>query len=780
MSDKITINVGGEQIDLPKWATEKTLAEILSKSKTSNILIDGMATYLKQGHLDIQEVVDNLENITTSYAQSNDAVDKAKKVSLDKHLVSAAKATKSTVDKFSNTDTPLSSMVEMLGDFGGALTGAGQGAANRAKANSKVAAGLSKFVPVLGAAGSAGMAWLGFQAGQLEQFAKAQATMIDAGAIMFENTSPYETLKQSVINSGLTYTEMTKIVSTNGIAMQSLGNGVSKGTTVFTSMFDSVNKTGDQFGDYGLQSVDMANLFAEYINTQRMSLGKDMALVSTQNDVKLGFHELLIETTALASLTGQNRSELLQKRMAVYSDPQVASALSKMRENGDGNYADIMKTILDDMLLLEAPMGQVGKDISDALQSYMFVASANPKDFDLVQGIGKDLSAAMNNLSEGSVERINAAVRSGDPQKAIGLMFSIIQDFAKGEVGPASAAGDAVIGISKMLAEGSYNASLFIAELSKKSATEIDAYKAKTADDLATSGGLTVTMNNLKESFNQVQHAFTTNVDSASEMAEKLAGALKEGADTIQELLGVNPQDKSLGVLVSNVVDDFSWKNVKKLAVHQPFSDEHDGTQKARIIGKDETYESTTTGQKIGDAIDSASLETVAKATVATTVAAAANLAEVAVDSASMLTDMLLWTGKQVGGGVAGLIDMMGMMPGPDTLNFSNIGSVRPREEEDIPDAREFGGSVTKDKPYLVGERGPELFTPTSHGNITNNNKTKMMMDSPNSDDKKKSQELDEIIAMKKQTVAVLKQMKAAMKSINRSKDYKRAVDNLA
>jgi hypothetical protein len=126
------------------------------------------------------------------------------------------------------------------------------------------------------------------------------------------------------------------------------------------------------------------------------------------------------------------------------------------------------------------------------------------------------------------------------------------------------------------------------------------------------------------------------------------------------------------------------------------------------------------------------------------------------------------------------LVDMMGMMPGPDTLNFSNIGSVRPREEEDEPDAREFGGPVIKDKSYLVGERGPELFTPTGSGNITNNNKTKTMMDSANSDDKKKSQELDEIIAMKKQTVAVLKQMKAAMKSINRSKDYKRAVDNLA
>ena len=50
------------------------------------------------------------------------------------------------------------------------------------------------------------------------------------------------------------------------------------------------------------------------------------------------------------------------------------------------------------------------------------------------------------------------------------------------------------------------------------------------------------------------------------------------------------------------------------------------------------------------------------------------------------------------------------------------------KEDKDIAKtagARALGGPVTRDKTYLVGERGPELFTPSSSGNIIPNNKLK-------------------------------------------------------
>jgi hypothetical protein len=39
-----------------------------------------------------------------------------------------------------------------------------------------------------------------------------------------------------------------------------------------------------------------------------------------------------------------------------------------------------------------------------------------------------------------------------------------------------------------------------------------------------------------------------------------------------------------------------------------------------------------------------------------------------------------------------------------------------------VPGRRALGGPVSPNNSYIVGERGPELFTPTSSGNITPNN----------------------------------------------------------
>ena len=57
----------------------------------------------------------------------------------------------------------------------------------------------------------------------------------------------------------------------------------------------------------------------------------------------------------------------------------------------------------------------------------------------------------------------------------------------------------------------------------------------------------------------------------------------------------------------------------------------------------------------------------------------------------------------------------------PDSL----FGSSIPEAE---PEARASGGPVRKGNPYLVGERGPELFVPSSSGNIMNANRTNQLL----------------------------------------------------
>ena len=52
---------------------------------------------------------------------------------------------------------------------------------------------------------------------------------------------------------------------------------------------------------------------------------------------------------------------------------------------------------------------------------------------------------------------------------------------------------------------------------------------------------------------------------------------------------------------------------------------------------------------------------------------------------------------------------------------YKNWGNLFGGDEEKVEGARATGGPVAEGKDYLVGERGPELFTPNESGKITSN-----------------------------------------------------------
>jgi len=681
MADKThTIEVEGISIQIPKWASEETLSKIAELTGTSNLMSSVIAKHIKTGTVNTAQLSDDIQGIAKEYASSNEGVTTAKKEAFDKKLVGAAKSTKNAVDKFSNTDAPLTSMVDMLGDLAGAISGSAKGMTKDIDANSKAGVLLKGAGIGVGALAGAGLAWAGFQAAQIEQFAKAQETMINSGAIMFGDASPYETLKQSAIASGLTYTELTKLVSQNGVAFQSLGNGVSSGTTAFTSMFKSVNETGDKFGDYGLRSAEMAEVLADYVNIQRMTLSKDMALLSTQDSVELGFHNLMIETTALASLTGENRSEILQKRLASLSQPQVAAALATMDKAG-GGHAEVARSFISQFALLESSMGPVGKDISDRFNDYIFRVADTPEDFDMAVALGPDLATALDAANNGFTDRVNEVFRSGDIDGANKMLVKEMAKMRDAEVGSSNVVVGSVQHIIQQLKAGGVMVDKQMKKLIGMSKSEYATYLKEIEEKSATSGAMTTAMNNMKETFMTIQDAFVYNLDDASAMAEKLATGLKSGAETMKDFLNSTNESKETSNVNSSGWEEYAAKYVDS-----------------------KNTESKNTDSKNAD------------------------------------------FRSGVGGGHG------------SEFNYAN-----PESTLTEPTTKNTGAG---------------LDTSNNDGSITDKNKTKMMKNSVNTGDNKLSQHIEEIIKTKQQTVAVLNQMKAAMKSIQRSNDYKRAVDN--
>lgn len=755
-----TIEVGETQFVVPKWATEETLIKIEKLIGESGIVTSLVERYMKQTNIDVSKLSDDIQDYTLKTVTGNAKVEKAKKESFDKKLLGAAKSTKNVVDKFSNTDTPLTAMTDMLGDMGNAISGSVKGMRKDTKNMSSTGEVLDFAGKSIAGLGAGGLMWAAFQAGQIEQFAKAQETMINSGAIMFSDTSPYETLKQSAIASGLTYTELSKVVSQNGIALQSLGNGVSSGTTAFVSMFKSVNNTGDKFGDYGLRSAEMAEVLADYVNIQRMTSSKDMALLGTQDGVEAGFHNLMIETTALASLTGQNRSELLQKRMAALAEPQVAAALKRMKEHG-GGHAEVAESMIGQFALLESSMGPVGKNISDMFNSYLFKKSDNMEDFNLNEAfVDTKFAGAIEGLNHGFIEKVNDAMKSGDVDGANNLIVNGLAEMRNGELGSSNAIAGSLQDVMHQLAVAGNSVHVAMKEMRKMTAPQYEEYLKQIEKKLETSGEITVSMNKMKTAFMTIQDSFVLNLDEASEMAETLAIGIKEGAETMKDTLNaVTGKVQSVAVKVESVSN-----------VTSALMDDDDVS-----LAQTGLYSLTAGLVSLMDLTGSLS-----------------DIKNNAEDTGTSRPD--LYRNQKPTPAQSATPPAQSATPPADDKRKEQARQRRLDREQrkvilekraadrlsslsTIPQ-RQFGGPVTKDKPYIVGEKGAELFTPTSHGSITDTNKTKMKLDNPNTGDNNMSLHLDDIIKTKKQTVAVLNQMKAAMKSIQRSNDYKRAVDN--
>ena len=785
-----TIEFGEHRIEVPRWATEETLKKIAELTSTSKLMTSIIAKAIKKDEVNLTDIVPDIVTIARAYDTSSDSVTNAKKKSLDKKLLGAAKSTKNVVDKFSNTDAPLTAMTEMLGDMGNAIAGNVKGMRSDTDSMSRKGKAINFAGKAVAGLGAGGLMWAAFQAGQIEQFAKAQETMINSGAIMFGDTSPYETLKQSAIASGLTYTELSKIVSQNGMAIQSLGNGVSSGTTAFMSMFKSVNKTGDKFGDYGLRSAEMSEVLANYINIQRMTSSKDMALLSTQDDVESGFHNLMIETTALASLTGQNRSELLQKQMAALSEPSVAAALKRMKEHG-GGHAAVAESMIGQFALMESSMGPVGKNVSDLFNSYLFKKSDSMESYDLNEAFqGTKFAGAIEGLNHGFIEQVNSVMRSGDVEGAENLIINGFAEFRNGQLGSSNALAGSVQDIMHQLAVSGNTIHVTMKNRREMTNVEYKDYLKQIETKLETSGQMTESMNKMKTAFLTIQDSFVYNLDEASEMAEKLGNGIKSGAEKIKDISDWISGDRNSEDLLMPKGDDESLRNyqirMREAKLRQEGNEAElewfmqnvsipAAQQQADGVLTDNTEktvtQTTSPAAQQQQAMQSQPDNNTEK-TVTQTTSDDPKMSELEIAIQNNEKFVKARTERRHAQAQKLLLEK--------TQAQNLLLEQNKSLSDDKPlEGKQFGGPVTKDKPYMVGEKGPELFTPTSHGSITDTNKTKMMTANPNNSDNDILLNLDDILKTKEQTIMLLKQMKVAMKSIQRSKDYQRAVDNI-
>lgn len=680
-NDSINIDIGdGNTIAVPKWAQEITADTIVNQLKLGNKFQKDLLKNLTDLTIDVKDFEKELTGIFQRLKRRQEEITEQENKNRRQFAKQLAKDTAKIVDDLSDTSQPLTKMTELTGDFTKALGGLSGGMLKDGKSLGGMGALLKKVAPGLNLAGDALLAYVGFQAGRIEQFAAAQKSMIDAGAIYYESAAEFDQLYKNATAAGITYTQLANIASGYGTALQSLGTGVSSGVKQFSEFFKDINETSDKFGDFGLSSESLASTYAEYIDTQRLTGSINRDTIRVQDKLRQGFQELMLETTALSSLTGKNRNELLQRQMAALKDPRNAAALIRMRESGLNNQASAAEEIIKQFASGTDEFGQVGVTLSNALAEELSTTKDNIQDFDITDVLRQTDPVLMNVLQEHApdfLSGINEAVQTGQISGE-NLNTFVYDEFMKmrtalegedifqGAVGPSNEYAQMVIDLQNVaiLTEKTFG------NVRDMTDEELAKFQARTAKNLGEAGQATVAVNDLITTFLEVQNALTYPLNKSADMAESLSGFLKSALDRLK---GAEDDDE-------NEIESTTSKQAEGFAAAEKIAEEQ-GISPEEVRKSDPAFDSMGLGVDDILPYDPEAIETAIQ---------------------------------------QGMTKEVIMSP---TLG-KEIIILRDESNELKFEARKAGGPIKKGETYLVGEQGPEFIEPGMEGNVTSFSKT--------------------------------------------------------
>jgi len=535
----------GTTVPVPAWASEGTMEMLAAQLGLNYSLDKKLVEEVYKINLDTSSAEKTFKDAVDRIVKNQRDTAKAEEKSRERFVKGLASSAAGLIDKLNNTEKPLSTFLDLSKS---AASGLGKGIGELVGGSERGAAFLkSTFGKLSSSAADLGgdvvAALLGFNVAKLEQFEEAQRTMINSGAIFFEGSRAYHNLYQRSIEAGISYTQMSKIVSEYGAGIQALGHGVSSGTDTFLQFFNDLNDSSDVIGDFGLSSEQMARSFAEYINIARLTGRLNRDTIGAQEPLANSYKTLMLETTALASLTGQSRDEILQKRMASISDPETAAALKIMRESGSVQQADLFESLVTQFAMAGEEMGAPGQQLMDAISREAFRSAENIEDFD-VRGVlmatNPDLLGAFDSMDSSFIDGINQAVRTGKVAGGNILNFILksyadLQDTGVDLARLSADASNPYLESIMAISAGSLQVSTQFRNLIDASGSELEAKIRESQAALAASGPATVAMNKITESFMKLQERITFPLDDLANVSETLASVMLDAVDWFKD-----------------------------------------------------------------------------------------------------------------------------------------------------------------------------------------------------------------------------------------------------
>jgi hypothetical protein len=433
----------GTTVSVPAWATEDTLARMAQATARSTLVSRQMLKSTKKVLKADKKVLAALDNIIET-TKANAATDETTGDLVSEAVIGASKAVLKTSDFFGDAEKPLSSMVGAVSTLASKLNGPDGTGGLKALMGKMKGMGnfMKKFGGGIGVLSDVALALAGWNAAKFEKFASAQKLMIDSGAIFYQTAGEFDQLYKDSMRSGIHYVEFAETIQNFGGTMTALGGDVSQGSKAFIGMFKTLSENTDVLGDLGMQNKEMMTMYASYLETQRLVGAIDAGIANQGKGLEDGFKNLVVETTALASVTSLNRGDALNRQMAALSDQFLAAGAQKLEENGMTEQANAAKALVKQLALFkdQGPGSEHLEELSRSLNKNIFEFSGNIERFDVRTGMAAETRGAINKLMPELFGKINNMVRTGE-MTSVEANTMLLNEFSKIDMTKLATAG---------------------------------------------------------------------------------------------------------------------------------------------------------------------------------------------------------------------------------------------------------------------------------------------------------------------------------------------------
>lgn len=615
---------------------------------------------------ELQEMIRKLQESGDASADFGDKVKEAGKSVSDFSKKTAGELTKS-VGTFSSSviggakgfDT-LTPIVTSLGNAMAGLAGAIPLVGGAAKAVVNAATSGSKFL-----------------LGQLERQRKTFNSVSESGLILDGSLTNFS---NTAFGTLMNLEQFGKVVADNGQALSRMRGTAAQGTVAFADLATTL--TQDQtVRRLGYSAEELGEITSGFIK-QQTRLGQSQNMTTDQLNRSTG--QYISELDMLSRLTGQNRKDLQAQQDALQREARFGTMLQRMQTAGQGEQAKAMQDMVVSIAGFSPRMAEGLKDIMTA------GTATTEEGRQLMMLSGGALQGILNDLKSGNVDYQTATQRL---QKSLGgaeQQFGSIAQI-QGNVNPLLADFASIIAFTKA------------------SLGDLEEAAKQTADQQNSTDKMMTSMVNA--SVNIDKFAANLNkliLDEGLGMAASLTGVLTQ---TLESFMAKIPETISTVKQFFNdnwTAEESVLNNTLTLikAILAEIKDELVGIGQTAIsqlvLGEGGTPEEV---RDIFDRISDATKGGLIGAGTGAT------------------TGLVGGPFGVLGGGVIGGI--LGAVMGYFENDVDSLMSGgRPKTADDINSAVQpmaLGGRTMRGQPYLVGERGPELFVPGSMGNIIPN-----------------------------------------------------------